>query len=1064
MTNIFNAANPLPNEYRHNHENNFGNPQSNPTTKTSSNAPSGGSTQYGSFNPFEKPHNIFLDGFLDPDQNINSTQFTPGPDFSNKISQNKPFTRQDTAAHSWLSSESPSQPNSAAQTFYNNNQYQSYRASNAENFQFVEPVSYPANSNRTLESNKAQNTHKSQSLPQSQYASPSKAAHPSERTSNRLISDSFSKSNKIQPETHNQQQHYSTFDHKTAYPREIAPKSPNTNQDLPFQRQASPKPHPRHSYSRVDKSKVINSNDSYLLDQSNISTKNFKDSFDYRTLPNNSYKANHQRSNSEAQQSRKSNRESTQQSNPPREERRTSHEEKKKPVPVVTPVDSYLKKKIIEWLVSITFLKDTAKDLETKLPKICRNGVIFIDLVNRLEGKNDTIKGISRHPQTKTKVNVNYSKVFTYLRSKPKMNPRYLWAEDYLIEGNEDIFWGLIYDIWCFYSQKISPYDPRYKDLGSKKNDGAKTPKAANTDNSALSLRNSGEYAECLYTNYRDHSNNKSRTSISPKGERSTSRTQDYSAIYVGTQTTTPTTKSQSKKSMSPGPLEAVQRVTLEQEKDKGAETSKIPEKSSSVKYNPAASPLVSMRTHSPYRTSSPHNLSAQKTTSRGEKPTDYVPNKLSRDNIVTFEMEQDVEFWLKQIGFQSYLVRKERALFEDPFRNGVLLLNVVTRVENEKMPAHYSKPETIDQCRKNVYGAFEILRRKKTPIPFYFSHQEEEILQGDHNAIWGLLYSLMRVSHDRGYQGGSIYSMHSPSKSMSQDFSGKILPYSEEEIRKLEVSLLNWVVRMGVFGETHQVPLSFEELEIHLRNGTALCELICLVTNKQIHSLVKKPVNEAQIIGNIRKGLEILREDKRMSQKYTWKERELHKGSKYYLLGLLEDLHRYFDGQPPRTNPNYYHDGPYYGETTVTPMKGQQGEGLATEKQARKTSPFTTRNYAQERRNSVDPSALKSLSYQKHSSDLNLLGSAQSYQTADFKFTAQKFQPDEPISLFNLAQQPISLVNYSTIISSKDGENDPAFQNVDRFPQESGITASKPSFLGMNYRTAPKVMLYSVI
>ena len=46
--------------------------------------------------------------------------------------------------------------------------------------------------------------------------------------------------------------------------------------------------------------------------------------------------------------------------------------------------------------------------MERKLPKICRNGAIFFDLINRLEGKEDTIRGLYRNPKNQTQINANY--------------------------------------------------------------------------------------------------------------------------------------------------------------------------------------------------------------------------------------------------------------------------------------------------------------------------------------------------------------------------------------------------------------------------------------------------------------------------------------------------------------------------------------------------------------------------------------------------------------------------------------------------------------------------------
>lgn len=51
------------------------------------------------------------------------------------------------------------------------------------------------------------------------------------------------------------------------------------------------------------------------------------------------------------------------------------------------------------------------------------------------------------------------------------------------------------------------------------------------------------------------------------------------------------------------------------------------------------------------------------------------------------------------------------------------------------------------------------------------------------------------------------------------------------------------------------------------------------------------------------------------MSQKWTWSEKDIHKGDKGAILGLLEDLHRFFNGLPRRKKGDeYFSDGPYIG------------------------------------------------------------------------------------------------------------------------------------------------------
>jgi hypothetical protein len=59
------------------------------------------------------------------------------------------------------------------------------------------------------------------------------------------------------------------------------------------------------------------------------------------------------------------------------------------------------------------------------------------------------------------------------------------------------------------------------------------------------------------------------------------------------------------------------------------------------------------------------------------------------------------------------------------------------------------------------------------------------------------------------------------------------------------------------------------------------------------------------------------------MSQKFTWAEREIYEGRLNVIIGLLEDLHRCFDGLPPRKRGlNYFADGPYLGDTLYNEIK----------------------------------------------------------------------------------------------------------------------------------------------
>ncbi|EAR96330.2 hypothetical protein TTHERM_00188990 (macronuclear) [Tetrahymena thermophila SB210] len=131
----------------------------------------------------------------------------------------------------------------------------------------------------------------------------------------------------------------------------------------------------------------------------------------------------------------------------------------------VIPVNNETKARLYRWLVDITLIKDDfdSKNVD-RLAKFGKNGALFADLLNRITGKtNPLFNGIFRGAKNSSQVNVNFNKAFSFMRQQQKLNPRYLWCIDFLKDGNPNIFWGLIDDLWHWSHQKISPYDSRFK-------------------------------------------------------------------------------------------------------------------------------------------------------------------------------------------------------------------------------------------------------------------------------------------------------------------------------------------------------------------------------------------------------------------------------------------------------------------------------------------------------------------------------------------------------------------------------------------------------------------------
>ena len=71
---------------------------------------------------------------------------------------------------------------------------------------------------------------------------------------------------------------------------------------------------------------------------------------------------------------------------------------------------------------------NSVEKLMSELPKFCRNGVLFGDLLNRLNGREAPIKGMNRNPKNLSVITANFDKAFSYLREFPRFSSRYLWA------------------------------------------------------------------------------------------------------------------------------------------------------------------------------------------------------------------------------------------------------------------------------------------------------------------------------------------------------------------------------------------------------------------------------------------------------------------------------------------------------------------------------------------------------------------------------------------------------------------------------------------------------------
>lgn len=583
---------------------------------------------------------------------------------------------------------------------------------------------------------------------------------------------------------------------------------------------------------------------------------------------------------------------------------------------VITPVNQEIKSKILDWLFSINLIKEHIPDLEWKLPKICRNGLIFSDLLNKLEGRQEVIKGIIRNNDSKGNINANYLKIMHFLQKSEKMNPRYFGAQEYLVGGNEDVFWGFLDDIYCFYHHKISPFDPRYKNSQSR----SITPDSKNVSPNRQS-NNRKRSNDNMYNEIARLDNEAKKSwGTSKEAQFSSCRSSKIKVVESNFASNYSSIKKVSDKDSnfysnricdfnSNDPVKDMSKGLGDLSKRLGPRESysNLHSKRASICFSGRNSPsnFESSRKSLDKTDMSKLLLSTKQESEKKAGRHARARSQIEEEqNIITIDMENQIIEWLEQHGFSTFMVKHATSMFEDPLRNGTFFCDIVAKFEKESIESIFRQPKSIDECRYNIYTAFHVLSKKETPIPSFLRGKEETILKGNRNIIYTLLHSLKKAYTERGKPSilpGSTY-----------EISNHVPPYSEKQIGLLKKSLIGWLHSLGLIES--QVPRinNFDNLIYHLKDGILLCDLASLVLQKKTVPIHAKPITELQCRNNIKKALEALKNTKNMGQRFVWKDKEVYEGDQFITLGLLEDIHRLFDGVVPRRDPHYFSEGPY--------------------------------------------------------------------------------------------------------------------------------------------------------
>ena len=307
------------------------------------------------------------------------------------------------------------------------------------------------------------------------------------------------------------------------------------------------------------------------------------------------------------------------------------------------------------------------------------------------------------------------------------------------------------------------------------------------------------------------------------------------------------------------------------------------------------------------------------------------APQNLDYSNLI--RIEKSIKKWLKTLGFMLF---EHKEVFEDPIRNGYILCLLASKIYSTNILGVCKKPKTIRECLKNVESAFIIFRENQDDFSYNLLWKTEDIVKGDPCVIWPVFASL-KQKYEKS--GNSINLGFGPSQGQKSDQGSKLssvntkkLPYTSREMTLLKDSILMWLISLGLFSCDNFLPSTFDELLMRLSDGVVLVKLVESVLKVKIKGIHFRPNGRSNCLHNIRKALDKLREQKKMSRRFLWKIEKIYEMDSVVCLGLLEDLHRFSDGLPRRRDPDYFKDGPY-----IVKVGGLEGDDFEEEETAKK-------------------------------------------------------------------------------------------------------------------------------
>ena len=573
------------------------------------------------------------------------------------------------------------------------------------------------------------------------------------------------------------------------------------------------------------------------------------------------------------------------------------------------PVPEELKESLIYWLEDLNILRKDSVNTQI-FPSICKIGVIFCDIINRIEGKTITIKGVERNPRNRTQALANINKALEYLRTLSKMNARYLWSSKNIIEGDEFVIWGLLEDMRSLFTPS-----PKPKPIISNSPPLPRPPSGS----SVVSLK--AEKVVLPKSFLQEKSN--SLRSYSASMKRTPSQTPSLISPRLSRPSSSKSVKSAPTKGnfyisaeMKKVVIDWIAALGIEYEPSSNPYTDGLRNgvllcellrilESDNIKINqnPRTSRAVyenferavnNFKKKHPEIPSSIINNQENLTENieivlafiyslmsiySNSLPSEYQEHPLPYGAIGIRKLEQSITLWITNLG----ILQPSPSCFQElipEIKSGILICVIVSRVFSVKIPNIIKEPKTEQSCMNNIRKALEILR-KIPQMSQKFIWSGKEILKGSCGVILGVLEDIYRCAdglpsrksgesyHKDGPYLGKIGKNHSrtpswkncPEESFNTTFGSVNSPgHSGKNLESIEEvdCYAQWLQEIGV-----SLPRSITFMEEHIpefTTGTLICNIVCILERINLPGVDKEPRTRVSALQNIAKALNILK------------------------------------------------------------------------------------------------------------------------------------------------------------------------------------------------------------